>query len=191
MKLYGSLTSPYVRRLRIWLEHTDYEFISLDIFSSEGRARLEGLSPARKIPLLELGKDKVYDSRMIYNYLNKKLQREELTLEEENLLTLIDEANQTYVHLFLLFKSGIDTRQDSLYFNLQNERVVSLLSHLNARVEDGDFQRWNYPAICLYCLLDWIDFRELNNLEGYPALKQFRDQQLSRSEVQQTDPREA
>lgn len=189
MKLYGSLTSPYVRRLRIWLEHTDYDFIELDIFSQEGRKTLEAVSPARRIPLLELGKDTVYDSRMIFNYLNNKLQRESLNLDDENALTLIDEANQAFVHLFLLAKSGIDIEQDALYFNLQRERIKNLLLHLEGLVSSGHFKQWNYPAICLYCLLDWIDFRELNNLDSSPSLKDFRDQHMEHEYVKKTDPR--
>ncbi|WP_404418268.1 glutathione S-transferase family protein [Marinospirillum sp.] len=189
MKLYGSLTSPYVRRLRIWLEHTDYEFVALDIFSPEGRKTLEAVSPARKIPLLKLGKDTVYDSRMIFNYLNRKLQRETLDLDDENALTLIDEANQAFVHLFLLSKSGIDVQQDALYFNLQRERISNLMLHLEGMVAAGHFKQWNYPAICLYCLLDWVDFRELDQLDSTPALKDFRDHHLSHEYVKKTDPR--
>lgn len=189
MKLYGSLTSPYVRRLRIWLENTDYEFIALDVFSSEGRALLEKISPARKIPLLQLGKDTIYDSRIIFNFLNHKLGREELTLEDENTLSLIDEANQAYVHLFMLSKSGIDTHQDSFYFNLQRERINNLLLHFEGMVSAGHFQHWNYPAICLYCLLDWIEFRHLETLENTPALLEFRNQHQQHEHVLSTDPR--
>ena len=32
MKLYGSTTSPYVRRIRLFLSGKDYEFINMDIF---------------------------------------------------------------------------------------------------------------------------------------------------------------
>lgn len=189
MKLFGSLTSPYVRRLRIWLENTDYEFVTLDVFSTEGRAQLESVSPARKIPLLQLGKETVYDSRIIFNFLNKKLQREELTLDDENTLSLIDEANQAYVHLFMLSKSGVDTHQESFYFNLQRERINNLLLHFEGMVSAGHFKQWNYPAICLFCLLDWIDFRHLENLENTPALKEFRDKHQDHEYVKLTNPR--
>ena len=41
MKLYGSTTSPYVRRIRLWLNDTDYEFVNMDIFAGPGRALLK------------------------------------------------------------------------------------------------------------------------------------------------------
>lgn len=37
MQLFGSTTSPFVRRLRLYLNDRQYEFINLDIFSNEGR----------------------------------------------------------------------------------------------------------------------------------------------------------
>ncbi|SFX06331.1 glutathione S-transferase family protein [Marinospirillum alkaliphilum] len=189
MKLYGSATSPYVRRLRIWLEHADYEFVAMDIFLPEGRKQLEAVSPARKIPLLQLGKDTIYDSRVIFYHLNDRLQRETVGVREDNQLTLIDEANTAFVQLFLLKKSGVDVDQDALYFNLQRERINNLMMHLEGMVSSGHFDNWNYPAICLYCLLDWIDFREQFQLESTPALKTFRDANTEREYVISTDPR--
>ncbi|MBE0508451.1 MAG: glutathione S-transferase family protein [Marinospirillum sp.] len=189
MKLYGSATSPFVRRLRIWLEHADYQFIALDIFSPNGRAQLEAISPARKIPLLEIGKERIYDSRVIFNYLNDKQQREELDIQDENDLTLIDEASLAFVQLFLLKKSGLDIEQDALYFNLQRERINSLMMHLEGLVSSGRFSNWNYPAICLYCLLDWIELREMFNLENTPALMAFRNKHQQHDHVIKTDPR--
>ena len=35
MKIYGSLTSPYVRRLRILLASTPYDFENTNIFGSD------------------------------------------------------------------------------------------------------------------------------------------------------------
>ena len=37
MKLIGSGMSPYARRIRLFLEGQDYEFINLNIYSPEGR----------------------------------------------------------------------------------------------------------------------------------------------------------
>lgn len=189
MKLYGSVTSPYVRRLRIWLEHADYEFIALDIFSPEGRSQLEAVSPVRKVPLLQIGKDTLYDSRIIFYHLNERLQRETINVREDNLMTLIDEANQAFSQLFLLKRSGIDVTQDTLYFNLQRERINNLMMHLEGLISSGNFKNWNYPGICLYCLLDWVDFREQFNLDNTPALKTFRDANRHREYVRKTDPR--
>ena len=72
MKLYGSTTSPYVRRIRLWLNDTDYEFVNMDIFAGPGRALLKEKNPALKVPALEDGEQMVFDSREIFRYLQTK-----------------------------------------------------------------------------------------------------------------------
>ena len=76
LKLYGSTTSPYVRRLRIWLANTDHEFINLKIFSEQDRQLLAANNPTMKITMLEDVTDDVtrgiLDSRIIYRYLTNK-----------------------------------------------------------------------------------------------------------------------
>ncbi len=44
MKLIGSTTSPYVRRIRLLLNDEPYEFINLDIYG-EGRDELRRTNP--------------------------------------------------------------------------------------------------------------------------------------------------
>ena len=55
MKLYGSQTSPYVRRIRLLLADTAYDFIKLDIFSAADRDTLAALNPNQKIITIEGG----------------------------------------------------------------------------------------------------------------------------------------
>ena len=55
---------------------------------------------------------------------------------------------------------------------------------------EGNFRLWRYPAICLYTLIDWADFRALINLKDYPTLKGFRDMHAEREDVVATDPRQ-
>jgi len=52
MQLYGSIPSPYVRRVRLALSGQAFEFISLNIFEQQDRAQLIALNPTRKIPML-------------------------------------------------------------------------------------------------------------------------------------------
>lgn len=188
-KLVGSVPSPYVRRLRIWLEDVDYSFVDLDIYSPEGRTELERYSPAMKIPMLLDGEQPVYDSRVIFRYLTEKLGRPALTLDQENQLTLVDAVIDSNIILLLSSRSGIDTSGDMLLCNLQRERLAQTLPVLSEQVEQGAFAEWNYPAICLFGALDWLEFRGLVDLSEWPVLQQFHQAQLSRSIVQATDPR--
>ncbi len=71
MKLIGSTTSPYVRRIRILLDEEPYEFVNLNIYG-EGRDELRRNNPTLKIPVLEDGGQEIYDSRIIARYISAK-----------------------------------------------------------------------------------------------------------------------
>ncbi|PCI61162.1 MAG: glutathione S-transferase [Gammaproteobacteria bacterium] len=201
MKLYGSTTSPYVRRIRLYLamladkNKTDslYQFVNMDIFSEAGRAQLLADNPTLKVPYLVDAEQNIFDSRVIFRYLNKKHSQPELSWREENLLTVIDAVNDSLVSLFLIKRSGLDNTQDYLFFNLQNERAATIISQLNTEVLNGNFEVWDYPTICLFCLLDWASLRELFPFDEFPALtklmQKYKEQENLSSAVKETDPR--
>jgi glutathione S-transferase len=193
LKLYGSTTSPYVRRLRIWLANTEHEFVNLQIFVEQDRHVLATKNPTMKIPMLEDGTDEtaqiIFDSRIIYRYLTDKFDDPLLSWEQENQLTIIDSANDSLVQMFILSNSDIQADEEKLFFKLQKERVNAVLVHLNQMVVNQQFTSWNYPAICLYCLIDWIEFRNLHNMQGFTNLLAFHDDNSQRIEVTATDPR--
>ncbi|WP_375176940.1 glutathione S-transferase family protein [Marinobacter mobilis] len=188
MKLVGSTTSPYARRIRLLLADTPHEFVNLDIYGSD-RDELRRTTPALKIPMLVDNNLTLYDSRVIARYLGQKMGLPALSWDQENLLTLVDAANDSFVSLLLSKRSGIDTDQDLLFYNLQRERVTRSLTALADAVDRGAFDNWDYPAICLFCLVDWIDFRELLTGADAPRLRAFRDHCLAQPGVAATDPR--
>ena len=189
MKLYGSTTSPFARRLRIWLANEDHEFINLQIFSGEDRELLARHNPTLKIPMLADGEVVIFDSRVIFRYLVEKFDYPRLSWEQENQLTLIDAANDSLVQMLMLSRSEIDTAGDKMYFNIQRERVDGILQVLEDLLEEGHFDDWNYPAICLYCLIDWIEFRTLHELTEFNGLREFHARNNERIEATATDPR--
>jgi glutathione S-transferase len=194
LKLYGSTTSPFVRRLRIWLANTDHEFINLKIFDEQDRQILAAKNPTMKIPMLEDGEGQavqtIFDSRIIYRYLTDKFDDPLLSWQQENQLTLIDSANDSLVQMFILSNSDVQPDEDKLFFKLQKERVNAVLVQLNEMVANQQFTSWNYPAVCLYCLIDWIEFRNLHNMQGLTDLLAFHDDNAQRIEVTATDPRQ-
>ena len=124
VKLYGSTTSPYVRRIRILLANIEHDFINMQIFSGEDRAQLTAKNPILKVPMLEDGEDIIFDSRVIFRYLSEKYSLPALTWREENLMSVIDAINDSLVQLFLLKRSDIESSDDKLFFKLQNERIA-------------------------------------------------------------------
>ncbi|WP_206483384.1 glutathione S-transferase family protein [Thalassotalea sp. G2M2-11] len=189
MKLLGSTTSPFVRRIRIYLAGKDYQFVNLDIFAEQDRTVLTENNPAQKVPALLDDDQCIYDSRVIFRYLAQKYQAAPLTWHQENLLTLIDSVNDSLVALLLLKRSDIDTMQEGLFFNLQRERVTKVFEVLDDEVAKGAFNQWHYPAICLWCLLDWAEFRQLAQWQHLPNLSQFFQQHASKTILAETDPR--
>ena len=189
MKLYGSITSPYVRRIRLFLADKNYEFINLDIFSPEGEAVLNKYNPTRKIPMLIDNEQVIYDSGVIFRYLQEKFEQPKLRWQQENLLTLIDAANDSMVELFLCFRSALDTSEDRLFFNLQHQRIDKVLTELNREVGEGSFDSWDYLAMSLYCLVDWAMFRERVDLLPFSQLLAFHEQHKQKQIIIETNPR--
>jgi glutathione S-transferase len=189
MKLIGSTTSPYVRRLRMWMTDIEHGFEQVDIFNSTDRERLVKTNPTLKVPMLEDGERTIFDSGVIYRYVSKKLHKEELSWEQTNLLTLIDSVNDSLVQIFLLSRSDIDTSADKLYFRLQRERTDVIFAELNKAAEKGAFAEWNYATISLFCLLDWVAFRERYDFSSFASLVSCHQTILERPEAKQTDPR--
>jgi len=72
MKLIGSLTSPYVRKVRIVMaeKKLDYRFVSEDVWTSDA---ILASNPLGKVPCLVLeGGEAVFDSRVIVDYLDAR-----------------------------------------------------------------------------------------------------------------------
>lgn len=192
MKLIGSSTSPYVRRTRLFLTDIGqgYEFSDLNIYG-EDRDELRRQNPTLKIPVLYDGDEVIYDSRVIYRYLQQKLAQPPIAWDQENLLTIIDGANDSMVALLLSQRSGLDTDEDRLFFNLQRERVETTLKELSRLVDEGKFNAWNYPSICLYSMLDWAMFRGIVDKADYPQLTLWLEEQWNRAGIAESDPRDA
>lgn len=190
MKLLGSATSPYVRRTRLLLGDADYEFASLDIYGAD-RDELRRHNPALKVPMLIDGEQSIYDSRVIARYLAATRRHEPLNWAQENQLTLIDAANDSFVTIALSKKSGLDTGSDILFYDLQHERIARSIDALSELAAAGAFDAWHYPSICVYCLVDWAELRGLFDFSGHQPLLDVRARFADRPMVTETDPRKA
>ena len=189
MQLYGSQSSPFVRRLRLLLAGQSYEFISMNIFESADREKLIKLNPARKVPMLQDGEQVIFDSGVIYRYLSTKFGFTPLSWDEENTLTLINAVNDSLVEVLLCQRSGFDTNDNKLFFNLQRERSEAVLKVLEQKAQAGEFLQWNYLAMSLLALLDWAKFRKLADLTAFSALNIFMVQAQQHNGVSDSDPR--
>lgn len=191
MHLYGSDTSPFARRIRMFAHYhqLDLPYTCLDIFAEDGRNTLVQHNPTRKIPFLTHDDLTIADSGLIMRYLTEHQQLPEMTWWQANQLVQIDACNDSLVELLICHRSGLDTSEDRLFFNLQYERIAALLSYLNEQCVKEAFLESSYLKISLYCVLDWILFRDLYNLQDFAALVAFHQVQSNLPGVAQTDPR--
>ncbi|MDB5818007.1 MAG: glutathione S-transferase protein [Rhizobacter sp.] len=70
MKLFGSLTSPYVRKVRVVMaeKKLDYKLVLEDVWGSDA---IVTLNPLGKVPCLVMeGGETVFDSRVIVEYVD-------------------------------------------------------------------------------------------------------------------------
>lgn len=189
MKLYGSQTSPYVRRIRLLLGAQPIEFINWQIFAEHDRQKLLAVNPTLKIPMLEHNGQTLFDSAVIFRYLAKQLDIPALSWYQENQLTVINAVNDSLVSLFLCQRSGLDTNEDRLFFNIQKERIMASLFVLEQQAANQEFAKWNYVAMALFSLVDWVLFRDLLELDDYPALLAFWQDNQQQQSISETDPR--
>ncbi len=171
--LYGSKTSPFVRRLRVLMESTPYDFKELSIFEGQDAITLNKINPLNQIPVLVDGEQTIFDSRVIFNYLNSKHHFQMMDLNEENLLTAIDGAMNAGVSLLLMKRSGINTNEPFMYVQRHKERIESVLDYLKPFIVDRALKTWDFHSMSLYCFLDWATCRDLISIEHRPYCQNF------------------
>lgn len=191
-QLIGSVTSPYVRKLRILLNTlAPYELKAINYLEKNDSDYLKSINPLNQIPVFLDGDQTIFDSRVIYNYLAKKHNLRAFTVEEENILSAIDTAMDTSINLFSLRRGGLDLNGGNSYVDRQKERVPLILNYLTpwAKAQDeNNPAHWNYLTISLYCYLYWGEFREVLDLAAFPELKAFTERFSKAPGVTETIP---
>jgi glutathione S-transferase len=171
--LIGSKTSPFVRRIRMLMEHIAYDFKELNIYETEDSVQLNKINPVNQIPVLVDGEQPIWDSRQIFNYINIHYKLHNMHWHDENLLTAVEGAMNSGVALLLMKRSGMNTDEPYMYVNRQKERIESVLTYMKSYMENEGLKEWNFITMTLYCFLDWAKFRNLVNLENRPECLKF------------------
>ena len=190
--LIGSLTSPYVRKLRLLLNNlAPYELKCINYLEANDSEYLKTINPINKIPILIDNDKTIYDSRVIYNYLAHKHDLKALSIHEENILSAIDAALDTSINLFSLRRGGLDLNGGNTYIERQKERIPLLLNYLAPwaeRLDPKNPNDWNYLSMSLYSYLYWGTFREILDLSQHNSLKEFLVKFASAPGVSDTIP---
>ncbi len=202
MKLIGSLTSPYVRKVRIVLAEKkfDYDFVVDSPWGED--TRVPQHNPLGKVPVLLLDEDvPLYDSRVIVEYLdnvtpNNRLipasGRERIMVKRWEALAdgVLDAAVTA-----LLESRRPDGERSASWMERQQDKVTEGLRTL---AEDLGEQPWCHGTaysladIAAGCAVGYLAFRfpDRDWRGDHPNLGRLYDKLMQRPSFQETVPRD-
>ena len=176
LRIYGTKTSPYVRRVRIVAHELGLPITLVDTSSDEGQAELRDTSPLWKVPAARVDGELVLDSRVITEVLlarhpDSPLSRP-LTLAERNAITVIDGALDSLINCFYLARDGVDA-QEASYLGKQRERATSAIEWIEGQLRDGRLSEestFGLADLALATTADWMRFRNTYPVDEHPGL---------------------
>ena len=201
MKLLGTTTSPYTRKVRVLLNAIGKPYELLDIRSPAGAAELARVAPLAKVPVLvldaptaELPDAALPDSALIASWLWEtetaalhaaKWNLDPSAWRDRALQAAVEGAMDAAINNRYLQLDGV---VESPYIAKQKQRVDRTLSYLEGRVT---FQRpLGFAALSLGCTLDWMAFRDVVDVARWPALALFRQAWTDSGVGAKTEPHE-
>lgn len=171
MRLFGTYTSPFVRRVRIVAHELGEPLQLVDTTTEEGKTALRACAPLGKVPTAELDGEIWFDSRVICDTLVARRGRGPLRApqpDDENLRTVADGALDALVNVFYLMRQdGADAALP--YLQRQIARANEAFAWLASRLHGGSFAPdggLGLPEIALVTALDWARFRSMFEATG-------------------------
>ena len=172
MKLIGSLTSPYVCKVRIVLaeKKLDYQFVTEDVWSAD--TRIQESNPLGKVPCLIMeGHEAVFDSRVIVEYLDTlspvgKLipssgrERAEVKTWEALADGVMDAA--LLARMETVWAGRSDSQRSQAWIDRQLGKIDHALRAMSQGLGDKPFCsgiHMSLSDIAVGCALGYLDFR--------------------------------
>lgn len=185
MKLFGTTTSPYVRRVRVVAKEIGCDPTWFNTATESGQTRLRDATPIWKIPVLELDDGKVlFDSHVIIEYLFAKFGTGKLrpltndAWAERNVMTAADAALDSAIQSFYIRRDSPDL-VNTPFVTKNNARVESIMTWLDAQLTHGPWitkdKRVGLSEVCLQSVLDWMVFREVYPVARHERLAAFQE----------------
>jgi glutathione S-transferase len=209
MKLIGSLTSPYVRKVRIVMaeKKLDYQFEIEDVWGSDSILKM---NPLGKVPCLVMeGQDtitgSVFDSRVIVEYLDTlspvgKLippsGRERVEVRTWEALTdgVLDAA--ILARLESTWAGRSESQRSSAWVDRQMGKVYASLKAMSQGLGEKAWCsgiHFSLGDICVGCALGYLDFRfpDIDWRSDYPNLAKLAEKLAARPSFADTLPPKA
>lgn len=200
IELYGSNTSPFVRRVRVVALELGFRISLVDTAQADGQNQLRALTPIWKVPTAKIdtgsGPRLVFDSGAISSYLMAVAGPGALALwdpndvAQRNRMSVVDGALESLVQVFYLKRERLG--DDSTPFvKKQLERTASACRWLESQVQAGSLSGCDRPHlvdIALATTVEWMSFRDVYPIEQHPALVACHQALAKRPSFEQTRP---
>ncbi len=200
MKLIGSLTSPFVRKIRVALIEKNIPFEMIIDAPMELGTRVPDYNPLGKIPVL-IGDDESiwYDSDLLIEYLEIQYPQVPLlphdrsaALPLRKTLVLADGVADAGVLIYLERRRSAD-KQDEAWIKRQRGKIERGLAALDTQARNKTYlhgEVFSAADIAVGCLLQWLEFRlpEIDWRAQCPALVALNARLNERASFAQTVP---
>jgi glutathione S-transferase len=203
MKLIGSATSPYVRKVRIVMaeKKLDFQLVPENVWAAD--TTISAANPLGKVPCLVMeGNEALYDSRVIVEYLDTlspvgKLipsqgrERAEVKTWEALADGLLDAS--ILARLEATWPGRSDVQRSDAWIARQMGKIDAALKAMSADLGDKPFCsgiHLSLSDVAVGCALAYLDFRfpDVAWRQTYPNLVKLQDKLSLRQSFADTQP---
>jgi glutathione S-transferase len=203
MKLIGSTTSPYVRKVRVVMaeKKLDYAFVTEDVWSAD--TTIVRSNPLGKVPCLVMeGGEALFDSRVIVEYLDTlspvgKLipvvgrERAEVKTWEALADGLLDAS--LLARMESVWTGRTEAQRSQAWIDRQLVKVSDALKAMSSGLGDKPFCagiHLSLADISVGCALGYLDFRfpQIPWRAEHPGLVKLHDKLMQRPSFADTQP---
>jgi glutathione S-transferase len=203
MKIIGSSTSPYVRKVRVVMaeKKLDYDFVPEDVWAAQ--TTITEANPLGKVPCLIMeGGEAIFDSRVIVEYLDTlspvgKLipsvgrERAEIKTWEALADGVLDAS--ILARLEMTWGGRAEAERSQAWIDRQMDKVHASLKAMSRGLGDKPFCsgiHLSLADIAVGCALSYLDFRfaQIDWRTDYPNLLKLHDKLMLRPSFADTLP---
>ena len=203
MKLIGSNTSPYVRKVRVVMaeKKLDYQYVIEDVWAEQ--TRINDANPLGKVPCLIMeGGEALFDSRVIVEYLDTlspvgKLipgvgrERAEVKTWEALADGMMDAA--LLARMEMIWKGRTEAQRSQAWIDRQLGKIHVGLQAMSKGLGEKPYCtgiHLSLADIAVGCLLEYLDFRfpQVAWRQDHPSLARLQEKLAQRPSFSETRP---
>ena len=203
MKIIGSATSPYVRKVRIVMaeKKLDYQLVMEDVWAAD--STIMASNPLGKVPCLVMeGGEAVFDSRVIVEYLdtlspvgklipNQGRERAEVKTWEALGDGLVDAA--ILARLETTWAGRTSEQRSDAWTARQLSKITAALKAMSTGLGDKPFCsgiHLSLSDIAVGCALAYLDLRfaDIDWRKAHPNLAKLQEKLMLRPSFVETNP---